>query len=292
MIGRVAGFFLVLAGAFMAAGTIPNWVTLHVDGGVRTYSAFTIVPNYRDAVVSLSIAAAMVLFGLVLTMFPMLLARALGALAGLGAAVWAGVLYFSLLPQVHSLIAPAATAPSTTIGEGLLITAAGGFFGLVASTLCAMARPRNVVDETLAEPLERVERSESRAAPATTPTPRAPLRRGGKARTLESVLGPAPAQARSGNGTKTASPVPQPSLPHAEQRQPVQDPQPPQPRQQPRPQQRPQPVAQWQERPRQTAPAPRPPAVPRHQPRAQPQPQPQPPSPGGSPWSPPPPPWR
>ncbi|MGH7686012.1 MAG: hypothetical protein ACREN2_04250, partial [Candidatus Dormibacteria bacterium] len=223
MIGRVAGFFLVLAGAFMAAGTLPNWVTLHVDGTARTYSAFTIVPNYRDAIVSLSIAAALVLFGLVLTMIPLLLARGLGTLAGLGAAVWAGLLYFSLLPQVHSLIAPPAAAPNTVIDEGLLITAAAGFFGLIAATLCAMARPRKVLLGLVARPLEEAEL-------ATTPPPRAPVRRRGTPRTLESVLGPAnPGQPRPGNGSKPAPPVPQPALPYAEQRQPVHQSPPPQP---------------------------------------------------------------
>ena len=278
MIGRVAGFFLVLAGAFMAAGTLPNWVTLHVDGAVRTYSAFTIVPNDRDAIVSLSLAAAMVLFGLVLTMVPLLLARGLGALAGLGAAVWAGLLYFSLLPQVHSLIAPAAAAPSTSIGEGLLITAAGGFFGLLAATLCAMARPRSVL-VGVAPPLETGDRFETRAALATTPAPRAPVRRS-TPRSLESVLGPAPVQARPANGTKPAPPVPVP----ARQERPRQAPAARQPHVAPPPAApRPEPV---HPAPRQAAP--RPPAAPRHQPRAQPQP----PNASGSPWSPPPPPWR
>lgn len=280
MIGRVAGFFLVLAGAFMVAGTLPTWVTVYVGGAVRTYSAFSIVPNSRDAIVSISIAAAMVLFGLVLTMMPLLLARGLGALAGLGAAVWAGLLFFSLLPQVHSLIAPAAAAPDTTIGEGLLITAAGGFFGLVAATLCAMARPRNVIVGVAARAIEEVENFESRAALAATPAPRAPVRRSGTPRTLESVLGPAPVQPRPGNGSTLATQVPEPALPRAEQRPAMQQPPPPAAP-------RPEPVRPG---PRQAAP--RPPAVPRHQPRAQPRPQPQPPTSGGSPWSPPPPPWR
>src|SRR5215472_13484612 len=119
MIGRIAGFFAILAGALVAVGAFPTWVTLSSGGGGSSYNAFTIVGDHRDAIVSFALAAVLLVAGFVLTARPLWIARGFGVLAGIGAAVWAGLLFFSLAPQAHALIAPTGPAPSTSIETGL-----------------------------------------------------------------------------------------------------------------------------------------------------------------------------
>jgi hypothetical protein len=164
MIGRIAGFFSILAGALVAVGAFPAWVTLNAGGSSNRYNAFTIVGDHRDAMVSFVLAAVLLMAGFVLSMRPMLGARALGALAGIGAAIWAGLLFFSLAPQAHALIAPTGPSPSTSIELGLWITAGGGLLGLLTALTAAAARPRRV----LAEP------AAAAAMPATLPVPPSP----------------------------------------------------------------------------------------------------------------------
>lgn len=145
MIGRLAGFFSILAGALVAVGAFPNWVTLNASGASTSYTGFTILGDHRDAIVSFGLAVALLVAGFVLSVRPVLGARLLGALAGIGAAIWAGLLFFSLAPQAHALIAPSGPSTSTTIEIGLWITAGGGLLGLLTAMTAATARSRRVV---------------------------------------------------------------------------------------------------------------------------------------------------
>lgn len=166
MIGRLAGFFSILAGALVAAGAFPAWVTLNSNGSSSSFTGLTIIGDHRDAIVSFALAAILLLAGFVLSVRPVLAARGLGALAGIGAAIWAGLLFFSLAPQAHALIAPTGASSSTGIEIGLWITAGGGLLGLLTALTASAARGRRVVQ-----------------APA--PAAEAPKR--------SAVLGPAPA---------------------------------------------------------------------------------------------------
>lgn len=145
MIGRLAGFFSILAGALVAVGAFPNWVTLNASGASTSYTGLTILGDHRDAIVSFALAATLLLAGFVLSVRPVLGARLLGALAGIGAAIWAGLLFFSLAPQAHALIAPSGPSTSTTIEIGLWITAGGGLLGLLTALTAATARSRRAV---------------------------------------------------------------------------------------------------------------------------------------------------
>ena len=145
MIGRISGFFSILAGALMAAGAFPNWVTLNANGASTSYTGLTIVGDHRDAIVSFALAAVLLVAGFALSVRPVLIARGLGALAGIGAAIWAGLLFFSLAPQAHALIAPAGASASTTIEIGLWITAGGGLLGVLTALTASTARRRRVV---------------------------------------------------------------------------------------------------------------------------------------------------
>lgn len=145
MIGRLAGFFSILAGALVAAGVFPTWVTLNANGTSSSFTGLTIIGDHRDAIVSFALAAILLLAGFVLSVRPVLAARGLGALAGFGAATWAGLLFFSLAPQAHALIAPTGAATSTSIEIGLWITAGGGLLGLLTALTATAARPRRVV---------------------------------------------------------------------------------------------------------------------------------------------------
>lgn len=142
MVGRLAGFFSILAGALVAVGAFPTWVTLNSGGGPTSFNALTIVGDHRDAIVSFVLAAVLLVAGFVLSVRPILIARGLGALAGIGAAIWAGLLFFSLAPQAHALIAPTGASPSTSIEIGLWITAGGGLLGLLTALTAATARSR------------------------------------------------------------------------------------------------------------------------------------------------------
>lgn len=166
MIGRLAGFFSILAGALVAAGAFPAWVTLNSNGSSSSFTGLTIIGDHRDAIVSFALAAILLLAGFVLSVRPVLAARGLGALAGIGAAIWAGLLFFSLAPQAHALIAPTGASSSTGIEIGLWITAGGGLLGLLTALTASAARGRRVVQ-------------------APGPAAEAPKRSG--------VLGPAPA---------------------------------------------------------------------------------------------------
>lgn len=170
MIGRLAGFFSILAGALVAAGAFPTWVTLNSDGTSSSFTGLTIIGDHRDAIVSFALAAVLLLAGFVLSVRPVLVARGLGALAGFGAATWAGLLFFSLAPQAHALIAPTGAATSTSIEIGLWITAGGGLLGLLTALSATAARPRRLV-----------------AAPAPAAEAEAPKR--------SAVMGQAPAAA-------------------------------------------------------------------------------------------------
>ena len=145
MIGRLAGFFSILAGALVAAGAFPTWVTLNSNGTSSSFTGLTIIGDHRDAIVSFVLAAVLLLAGFVLSVRPVLAARGLGALAGIGAAIWAGLLFFSLAPQAHALIAPTGASSSTGIEIGLWITAGGGLLGLLTALTATAARPRRVV---------------------------------------------------------------------------------------------------------------------------------------------------
>jgi hypothetical protein len=144
MIGRLAGFFSILAGALVAAGAFPAWVTLNSDGSSSSYTGLTIIGDHRDAIVSFALAATLLLTGFVLSVRPVFVARGLGALAGIGAAIWAGLLFFSLAPQAHALIAPTGASTSTSIEIGLWITAGGGLLGLLTALTATAARSRRV----------------------------------------------------------------------------------------------------------------------------------------------------
>ena len=168
MIGRLAGFFSILAGALLAAGAFPAWVTLNSGGASTSYTGLTIIGDHRDAIVSFGLAAILLLMGFVLSVRPVFVARGLGALAGIGAAIWAGLLFFSLAPQAHELIAPTGASASTTIDVGLWITAGAGLLGLLTALTATAARSR-------------------RASSVLAPAIEAPRR--------SAVLGPAPAPA-------------------------------------------------------------------------------------------------
>ena len=188
MIGRLAGFFSILAGALLAAGAFPSWVTLTSDGTSSSYTGLTIIGDHRDAIVSFGLAAVLLLAGFVLSVRPVAVARGLGALAGIGAAIWAGFLFFSLAPQAHALIAPTGASSSTTIEIGLWITAGGGLLGMLTALTAMTARPRRAAQAPAAEaPARSAVLSPGRAAapapvrpqPQQTPvaTPPAPARR-------------------------------------------------------------------------------------------------------------------
>lgn len=145
MVGRIAGFFSILAGALVAVGAFPTWVTINAAGTTSSYNALNIVGDYRDAIVSFVLAAVLLLAGFVLSVRPVLAARALGALGGIASAIWAGLLFFSLAPQAHSLIAPTGPSATTSIELGLWITAGGGLLGLLTALTAATARSRRVV---------------------------------------------------------------------------------------------------------------------------------------------------
>lgn len=171
MIGRIAGFFAILAGALVAVGAFPTWVTLNTGGGSASYNAFNIMGDYRDAIVTFVLAAVLLVVGFALTARPFFLARGLGALAGVAAAIWAGLLFFSLAPQAHALIAPTGQATATSIELGLWIIAGGGLLGLLAAMTATTARPRRVVaaraPAAAAPPVDR--ERERAAAPAAAP---------------------------------------------------------------------------------------------------------------------------
>ena len=141
VIGRLAGFLSILAGALVAVGAFPTWVTLQTGSESSSQNAFSIIGDSRDAIVSFVLAAVLLLAGFVLSVRPTLAARLLGALGGIGAALWAGLLYFSLAPQAHALIAPTGPSASTSIELGLWITAAGGLLGLVSALTAVTSRP-------------------------------------------------------------------------------------------------------------------------------------------------------
>lgn len=175
MIGRLAGFFSILAGALVAAGAFPTWVTLNSDGTSSSYTGLTIIGDHRDAIVSFALAAILLLAGFVLSVRPVLAARGLGTLAGIGAAMWAGLLFFSLAPQAHALIAPTGASSSTSIEIGLWITAGGGLLGLLTALTASAARSRRVV-QAPAPAAEAPKRSAvmgpAPAAPAAAPAAR------------------------------------------------------------------------------------------------------------------------
>lgn len=173
MIGRLAGFFSILAGALVAAGAFPTWVTLNSNGTSTSYTGLTIIGDHRDAIVSFGLAAILLLTGFVLSVRPVLVARGLGALAGIGASIWAGLLFFSLAPQAHALIAPTGASSSTSIEIGLWITAGGGLLGLLTALTATAARQRRVVQS--AAPAADVPARSAVMGPAPTPTP-APAR--------------------------------------------------------------------------------------------------------------------
>lgn len=174
MIGRLAGFFSILAGALVAAGAFPTWVTLNSNGASTSYTGLTIIGDHRDAIVSFGLAAILLLAGFVLSVRPVLIARGIGALAGIGAAIWAGLLFFSLAPQAHALIAPTGASSSTGIEIGLWITAGGGLLGLLTALTASAARGRRVV-QTPAPAAEVPKRSAVVSpAPAATPAPARP----------------------------------------------------------------------------------------------------------------------
>lgn len=194
MVGRLAGFFSILAGALVAVGAFPNWVTLNASGASTSYTGFTILGDHRDAVVSFGLAATLLLAGFVLSVRPVLGARLLGALAGIGAAIWAGLLFFSLAPQAHALIAPSGPSTSTTIEIGLWITAGGGLLGLLTALTAATARSRRAVP--VAVPAAEVQGRSAVMGPA--PAPAAPANAG---RTSEAAgKGPAAPPAPTATG--------------------------------------------------------------------------------------------
>ena len=143
MIGRLAGFFLIVGGALAAVGAFPTWVTVHAaDGSTNTFNAFTAAADYRDAIVSFGVAAALILIGFAMAVRPQLWSRTLACLAGMAAGLWAGLLFFTLAPQARDLIGP---APSTAMGPvdvglGLWITAGGGAIGLLGGVIALAAR--------------------------------------------------------------------------------------------------------------------------------------------------------
>lgn len=169
MIGRIAGFFAILSGALVAVAAFPTWVTMKSGGGASSYNAFNIIGDYRDAIVTFALAAVLLVAGFALTARPLWIARGLGVLAGLGAAIWAGLLYFSLAPQAHALIAPTGPAPSTSIELGLWIMAGGGLLGVLAAMTAATARSRRVVAVAPAAEAPAASR-------AAAPSPMAPAR--------------------------------------------------------------------------------------------------------------------
>ena len=175
MIGRLAGFFSILAGALLAVGAFPSWVTLNSNGASSSYTGLTIIGDHRDAIVSFALAAILLLAGFVLSVRPVLVARGLGALAGFGAAIWAGLLFFSLAPQAHALIAPTGASSSTSIAIGLWITAGGGLLGLLTALSATAARPsraRSAAAPAGDAPKRSVISSpEPAAAPARVSTP-------------------------------------------------------------------------------------------------------------------------
>jgi len=137
MIGRFAGLLSILGGAALAAGAFPTWVT---QSGTD-YNAFNVGPNYRDAIISFAIAAALLLLGFALAVWPMAWSRFLDCLAGIAGALWAGLLFFALVPQARAvLIASGASEPITGISLGLWITAGGGALGLLAGLIALTAR--------------------------------------------------------------------------------------------------------------------------------------------------------
>lgn len=178
LVGRLAGFFSILAGALVAVGAFPAWVTLNAGGGPASFNALTIVGDHRDAIVSFVLAAVLLVAGFVLSVRPILIARGVGALAGIGAAIWAGLLFFSLAPQAHALIAPTGASPSTTIEIGLWITAGGGLLGLLTALTAATARSRRaavpVPRESMAPPAATRAPAAPAPAPSPAPQPRAP----------------------------------------------------------------------------------------------------------------------
>ena len=174
MIGRLAGFFSILAGALLAAGAFPAWVTLNSGGASTSFTGLTIIGDHRDAIVSFGLAAVLLLVGFVLSVRPVFVARGLGALAGIGAAIWAGLLFFSLAPQAHALIAPTGASASTTIEIGLWITAGAGLLGLLTALTATAARSRRVT-RALAPEAEAPKRSAVLGpAPVTSPAPARP----------------------------------------------------------------------------------------------------------------------
>jgi hypothetical protein len=181
MIGRLSGFFAILAGALAAVGAFPAWVTLNSGDVTSGYNAFNIIGDYRDAIITFVLAAVLLVAGFLLTARPMFMVRGLGALAGVAATLWAAVLFFSLVPSVHALIAPSSSSASGSIGLGLWVIAGAGLFGLVAALTAAMARPRRVVRVPAEEPAApaRTERAPATAAappaaPAAEPRTAAP----------------------------------------------------------------------------------------------------------------------
>ena len=175
LVGRLAGFFSILAGALVAVGAFPAWVTLNGSGGSTSYNALTIVGDHRDAIVSFVLAAVLLLAGFVLSVRPILVARGLGALAGICAAIWAGLLFFSLAPQAHALIAPTGASPATAIEIGLWITAGGALLGVLTALTAATARTRRVTvrPAAAAAPAATAPGDRASAAPAPAPKPSA-----------------------------------------------------------------------------------------------------------------------
>ena len=167
MVGRVAGFFLIVAGALIAVGAFPTWVTVAGNSGNNGFSAFTAVGDNRDAIVSFSLAGVLILVGFALAVRPQLWSRLLGCLAGVAAVLWAGLLFFALAPQTRDLLGPASNVPasSTGVGLGLWITAGGGVLGLLGGMIALAARrQRATAPATSAVPV----------SPAAAPVARTP----------------------------------------------------------------------------------------------------------------------
>ena len=179
MIGRFAGFLLIVAAALTAVGAFPTWVTATPPGGGggTGFNAFTASSDYRDAIVNFALAAALLLFGFALSVRPFLLSRLLGCLAGIAAAIWSGLIFFTFAPQARDLIGPSTNSAlgSTTIGLGMWVTAGGAALGLLGG-LIALAARRRV--KTAAKTEEAWQRSALMGAPPAGPVaaqPSAPV---------------------------------------------------------------------------------------------------------------------
>jgi hypothetical protein len=141
-IGRIAGFFAILAGGLVAVGAFPAWVTLHSGEIPSPHNAFDIISGLRDASICFALAAVLFVVGFAMTARPVLVARGLCAVAGISAAIWAGLLFFLLVPQLHDWIAPTARSTSVSIDLGLWLIAGSGALGILAALTAAAAHGR------------------------------------------------------------------------------------------------------------------------------------------------------